>query len=145
MSNSLWPHGCSPPVSSVHGILQIRILEWVAIPFSRESSQPRDWTPTEGRRRGDDRRWDVWTASPTQWTWDWANSGSWWWTGKAGVLQSTGLQRVGRDQATEMKSFIAGRFFTVWVTREAVFTYNLGIKVLGNGPNSMLIYFHSQG
>ena len=35
---------CSPPGSSVHGILQVRILEWVAISFSRESSQPRDWT-----------------------------------------------------------------------------------------------------
>ena len=44
MFNSLWPHGLSPPDSSVHGILQARILEWVAIPFSRGSSQPRDWT-----------------------------------------------------------------------------------------------------
>ena len=35
---------CSPPGSSLHGILQARILEWVAIPFFRESSQPRDWT-----------------------------------------------------------------------------------------------------
>ena len=34
---------CSLPGSSVHGILQARILEWVAIPFSRGSSQPRDW------------------------------------------------------------------------------------------------------
>ena len=38
------PMDCSPPGSSVHGILQPRILEWVAIPFSRRSSQPRDWT-----------------------------------------------------------------------------------------------------
>ena len=38
------PMDCSPPGSSVHGILQARILEWVAIPFSRGSSQPRDWT-----------------------------------------------------------------------------------------------------
>ena len=34
---------CTPPGSSVHGILQARILEWVAVPFSRGSSQPRDW------------------------------------------------------------------------------------------------------
>ena len=39
------PMDCSPPGSSVHGILQARILEWVAIPFSRGSSQPRDRTP----------------------------------------------------------------------------------------------------
>ena len=38
------PMDCSPPGSSVHGILQARILEWVAISFSRGSSQPRDWT-----------------------------------------------------------------------------------------------------
>ena len=45
MSNSLWHHGdCSPPGSSVNGILQARILEWVAIPFSGVSSRPRDWT-----------------------------------------------------------------------------------------------------
>ena len=56
------PIDCSPPGSCVHGILQERILEWVAIPFSRGSSQPRDWTPV---------------------------------------------------------SCIAGRFFTVWDTREA--------------------------
>ena len=37
------PVECSPPGSSVHGILQARILEWVAIPFSRKSARPRDW------------------------------------------------------------------------------------------------------
>ena len=36
------PMDCSPPGSSVHGILQARILEWIAIPFSKGSSQPRD-------------------------------------------------------------------------------------------------------
>ena len=41
---TLQPHGCSLPVSSVHGILQARILEWIAIPFSRGSSWPRDQT-----------------------------------------------------------------------------------------------------
>ena len=38
------PMDCSPWGSSVHGILQTRILEWVAMPSSRGSSQPRDWT-----------------------------------------------------------------------------------------------------
>ena len=38
------PMDCSPPGSSVHGISQARILEWVTFPFSRGSSQPRDWT-----------------------------------------------------------------------------------------------------
>ena len=44
MSGSLQPMDCSLPGSSVHGILQARILEWVAICFSRRSSQPRDRT-----------------------------------------------------------------------------------------------------
>ena len=44
VSNSLRPHVCSPPGSSVHGILQARILEWVAMPSSRASSRPRDET-----------------------------------------------------------------------------------------------------
>ena len=43
---------------------------------------------------GDDREWDGWMASPTRRTWVWASSVSWWWTGKPGVLQSLGLQRV---------------------------------------------------
>ena len=53
-------------------------------------------------REGDDRGWDGWMASLTQWTWVWAGSRSWGWTGKPGVLQSVGLQRVGCDWATEL-------------------------------------------
>ena len=52
----------------------------------------------EGRRRRGDKGWDSWMASPTRWTWVWANSGSWWWTGKPGMLQSMGLQRVGHTE-----------------------------------------------
>ena len=51
---------------------------------------------------GDDRGWDSWMASLTQWSWIWASSGSWWWTGKPGVLQSMRLQRVGHDWETEL-------------------------------------------
>ena len=46
--------------------------------------------------------WDGWMASLTQWTWVWVNSGSWWWTGRPGVLQFMGSQRVGHDWATEL-------------------------------------------
>ena len=55
------------------------------------------------RGEGDDRGWDGWIASLTWWTWDSVNSGSWWWTGKPGVLQSMGLQRIIHDWATELK------------------------------------------
>ena len=50
-----------------------------------------------GRRKRGDRGWDGWMASPTQWMWVWVNSGSWWWTGRPGVLQFMGSQRVGHD------------------------------------------------
>ena len=56
----------------------------------------------EAEREGEDRRWDGWMASLTQWIWVWVNSGSWWWTGRPGVLQSMGLQRAGHDWATEL-------------------------------------------
>ena len=57
----------------------------------------------EGRmRKGDDRGWDGWMASPARWTWVWAGPGSWWWTGKPGVLQSMGPQRVRHDWGTEL-------------------------------------------
>ena len=54
----------------------------------------------EGRRRRGDRGWDGWTASSTQWKWFCANSRRWWRTGKPGVPQSMGSQRVGHNWAT---------------------------------------------
>ena len=56
----------------------------------------------KAKGEGDDRGWDGWLASPSQWLWFWVNSGSWWWTGKAGVLHSMGSQRVGHSWATEL-------------------------------------------
>ena len=53
-------------------------------------------------RKGDNRGWDGWMASPTQWPWVWVNSGSWWWTGRPGVLQFMGSQIVRHDWATEL-------------------------------------------
>ena len=76
----------SPPGSSVHGILQARILEWVAIPFSRGSSQPRYWTwvscnaghagliPGLGRLPGE------WNSNSLQYSclWNPMDRGAWW-------------------------------------------------------------------
>ena len=56
----------------------------------------------KGGRKGDDRGWDGQMASPTQWTWVWVNSRSWWWTGRPGVLRFMGSQRVGHDWVTEL-------------------------------------------
>ena len=61
--------------------------------------RPWCWERLKAGGEGDDRGWDGWMTSLTQWTWVWVSSGSWWWTGK---LQSMGLQRVGHNWATEL-------------------------------------------
>ena len=60
------------------------------------------WEGLGAGGEGDYREWDGWMASPTRWTWVWVNSGSWWWTGRAGVLRFMGSQRVGHNLATEL-------------------------------------------
>ena len=60
------------------------------------------WERLKAGGEGDDRAWDSWMASPTRWTWVWVGSGSRWWTGQPGVLQSVGVQRVGHDSVTEL-------------------------------------------
>ena len=56
--------------------------------------RPWCWERWKAGGIGDDRGWDGWMASPTQWTWVWVNSWSWWWTGRPGMLQSMGLQSL---------------------------------------------------
>ena len=64
--------------------------------------RPWCWERLKAGGEGDDRIWDGWMASLTLWTWVWVSSGNWWWTGKPGVLQSMGSQRVRHDWATEL-------------------------------------------
>ena len=56
--------------------------------------RPWCWERLKAEGEGEDRGWDGWVASPTQWAWVWASSRSWWWTGRPGVLQSMGSQRA---------------------------------------------------
>ena len=63
---------------------------------------PRCWEGLGAGGEGDDRGWDGWMASLTQWTWVWVNSRSWWWTGRPGVLQSMRSQKVRDYWATEL-------------------------------------------
>ena len=65
----------------------------------KDPDAEKDW---KAGGEGDDRGWDGWMAPPTRWTWVWVSSGSWWWTGRPGVLQSMGSQRVGHNWATEL-------------------------------------------
>ena len=64
--------------------------------------RPWCWGRLKAGGERDDGGWDGWMVSLTQWTWVWVNSGSWWWTGKPGILQSMGSQRVGHNWATEL-------------------------------------------
>ena len=64
--------------------------------------RPWCWERLRARGEGDDRWWDDWMASSTQWTWVWMGSSSWWWSGRPGVLQLMGSQRVGQDWVIEL-------------------------------------------
>ena len=64
--------------------------------------RPWCWDGFRAGGEGDDRGWDGWMASPTQWTLVWVDSGSWWWTGRPGVLWSMGSQRVRHNWVTEL-------------------------------------------
>ena len=76
-------------------------------PDAKPTHQKRPWCWQRLRvaEEGDDRGWDGWMASLTQWTWVQANSGRYWRTGKPGMLQSMGSQRVGHRWATELNWF----------------------------------------
>ena len=66
--------------------------------ISKDPDAWKDWKWEKGTTKNEMVGWQ----SPIQWTWVWVNSGSWWWAGKPGVLQSMESQRVGHDWATEL-------------------------------------------
>ena len=75
------------------------------------------WEDLKEGGEGDDRGWDGWMASPTQWIWVWVNSGSWWWTGRPGSLLSMGSQRVGHDWVTELNWWFLSFLFHLFLLR----------------------------
>ena len=79
-------------------------LQYLGYVMQRADSfeKPWCWERLKAGGEGDNRGWDGWTLSPTQWTWVWVNSGSWWWTGRPGVLHFMGSQRVRHNWATEL-------------------------------------------
>ena len=64
--------------------------------------RPWCWERLRAGGEGDNRGWDGWMASLTQWTWVWVDSGSWWWIGRPGVLRFMASQRIRHDFATEL-------------------------------------------
>ena len=85
---------------------------------------------------GDNRGWDGWLASLTQWTWVWVNSGSWWWTGRPDVLQFMGSQRIKHNWAAELNWGLE------WATRSSRSPWTATTLWLGTGElNSELTAF----
>ena len=101
------------PEYSLEGLMLKLNLQYFGYLMQRTDSFEKTWcwerlkVGGEGVNRG----WDGWMASPTQWTWVWVNSGSWWWTGRPGMLQSKKSQRVGHDWATELNWTL---LYSVW-------------------------------
>ena len=96
----------------VHSVLNINWKDWcwswnsnTLATWCKELThwkRPWCWERLKAGGEGDNRGWDGWMASLPRWTWVWASSRSWWWSGKPGVLQSMGSQRVGHDWPTEL-------------------------------------------
>ena len=112
------------PECSLEGLMLKLKLQYFGHLMRRTDSFKKlwSWERLKAGGKGDDRGWDGWMASLSQWTWVWVNSGSWWWTGRPGVLQSMGLERVGHDWATELNLQII-------------------IRILGMGTQALLMYF----
>ena len=91
--------------------------------IGKDSDAGRDWGQEEKGMTG----WDGWMASLTRWTWVWVNSGSWWWTGRPGVLRFMGSQRVRHDWATELNWTGALAWLTVSPLRSGSFS-NFGVS-----------------
>ena len=95
------------PGYSLEGLMLKLKLQYFLATWCKELThwkRPWCWERLRAGGEGDDRGWDGWMASPTQWTWVWVNSGSWRWTGRPSVLHSMGSQRVRHDWATELNS-----------------------------------------
>ena len=83
------------PEYSLDGQMQEPKLQYFGYLMWRINSMEKAWCWQRLKAgEGDNRGWDDWMASPTRWTWVWASSRIWWWTGKPGVLQDMGSQRV---------------------------------------------------
>ena len=100
--------------------------------------RPWCWEILRAEGEGDDRGWDGWMASPTQWTWVWVDSRSWWWTGRPGMMRFMGSQRVGHDWVTELNWRDRGKHQSVKILRWKDFLQLLQIlslSVEAGNPN----------
>ena len=111
------------PGYSLEGLMLKLILSNTLATWCEELinlKRPRFWERLKAGGEGDNRGWDGWMASLTRWIWVLVSSGSWWWTGKPGMRQSVGSQRVGHNWATELNWTL--ELLTRGRTREQVST-----------------------
>ena len=103
------------PEFSLEGLmLKLKLQYFVDLMWRTDSwKRPWCWERFKVGGKGDNRGWDGWMASATQWTWVWVSSVSWWWTGRPGMLQSMESQRVGHNWATELnwRAFMSFQFY----------------------------------
>ena len=94
------------PQYSLEGVMLKLKLQYFGHLMRRADSLENILMPRKiagGRIRGRQRmKWNCWMASPSQWRWVWVNFGNWWWTGRPGMLQSMGTQRVEHDWVAEL-------------------------------------------
>ena len=93
---------------------------------------------------GDERGWDSWMASPTPWTWVWASSVSWWWTGKPGMLQSTGSQGVRHDWVTELNWGTADMLILSWLVQHRFSRCEYIVMCVCSSTNDVTCYITMQ-
>ena len=104
---------------------------WPADVKSRFTGKDPDAGKVWGQvEKGSERGWDSWMASPTQWTWTWAISGTWWRTGKPGVLWSMGLQRVRHNLGTEKQQKATRAYLFTWGLIVVYFWNSVSLKWL---------------
>ena len=105
--------------------------------------RPWFWERLKVGGEGDDRGRYGWMASPTRWTRVWASSRSWWWTGKPGMLQSKGSQRVRHDWATELIDSFKPTFFSLSsISFKRLFSFSSlsAIRVVSSAYLRLLIF-----
>ena len=102
---------------SLEGLMLKLKLQYLATWHEELTHLKRPWCWERLRvGEGEDRGWNGWMASSTQWTWVWVNSGSWWWKARSGMLRLMGSQRVRHDWTLYFWDSVTYSFFSLYCT-----------------------------
>ena len=103
--------------------------------------RPWYWARLKPGGEGDDRGWDGWMASLTQWTWVSTSPGSCWWTGKPGMLQSMGSQRGGHNWTNELNWIDIWEIFFSLHWSNKIIVISLGVLECSQYLNLYFFFF----